>query len=69
MAATANHRTIEYFPRCLLVHDEHMVFNVPYIYYYITDLCRKQAEATQNYENANVCNRGHGEARQKILEA
>jgi hypothetical protein len=29
-------------------------FNIPYIYDYITKLCRQQAEVIQNHENANV---------------
>jgi hypothetical protein len=31
-----------------------MAFQVPYIYDYITKLCRQQAEVIQKHENANV---------------
>jgi hypothetical protein len=33
-------------------------FQVPYIYDYITKLCRRQAEIIHNHENKNVCNIG-----------
>jgi hypothetical protein len=36
-----------------------MAFKLPYIYDYITKLCRQQAEVIQNHENENVCNIGH----------
>jgi hypothetical protein len=38
-----------------------MVFKLPYIYDYITKLCRQQAEVIQNHENAKVHNIGQGE--------
>jgi hypothetical protein len=41
-----------------------MVFKLPYIYDYITKLCRQQAEVIQNYKNANVPNIGQNEHRQ-----
>jgi methionine aminopeptidase len=31
-----------------------MAFQVPYIFDYITKLCRHQVEVIQNHENANV---------------
>jgi hypothetical protein len=40
----------------------HKAFSIPYIYDYITKLCRQQAEVIQNYENVNVRNIGQGEA-------
>jgi hypothetical protein len=33
-------------------------FNIPYIYDYITKLCRQEAEVIQNHENGNVRNIG-----------
>jgi hypothetical protein len=36
--------TIGNFPR-------HTAFNFPYVYNYITELCRQQAEVIQNHEN------------------
>jgi hypothetical protein len=62
-------RTTGNFPRCTPVHDLHMAFELPYIYDYITKLCKQQAEVTQNHENANVHNIGEGEARRGKYEA
>jgi hypothetical protein len=44
-----------------------MSFNIPYIYDYITQLSRQQAEVIQNHENGNgnVRNIGKGEARHR----
>jgi hypothetical protein len=39
-------------------------FNLPYVYDYITKLCRKQAEVIRNRENEHVHGIGQGEARQ-----
>jgi hypothetical protein len=36
------------------VRELHMAFRVPYIYNYITKLCRQQAKVIQNHENGNV---------------
>jgi hypothetical protein len=51
------------FLKCTPVRELHMAFQVPYIYDYITKLCRQQAEVIQNHENANVHDIGKGEAR------
>jgi hypothetical protein len=58
-------RTIGNFPRRTPVREFHKAFNIPYIYGYITKLCRQQAEVIQNHENANVHNVGQGEARHR----
>jgi hypothetical protein len=58
-------RTIGNFPRRTPVRDLHMALKLPYIYDYITKLCRQQAEVIQNHENANVRNIGQGEPRHK----
>jgi hypothetical protein len=42
-------------------------FNIPYIYDYITKLCRQQAEVIQNHENANARNIEQGEAQRSKL--
>jgi hypothetical protein len=39
----------------------HAAFQVPYVYDYITKLCRRQAEIIHNHENEYVCNIGQGE--------
>jgi hypothetical protein len=53
------------FPRPTPVRDLHMALKLPYIYDYITKLCRQQAEVIQNHENANVRNIGQGELRHR----
>jgi hypothetical protein len=58
-------RTIGNFPRCTPVRDMHTAFNLPYVYDYITKLCRKQAEVIRNHENEHVCSIGQGEARHR----
>jgi hypothetical protein len=45
--------------------DLHMAFKLPYIYAYITKLCRQHAEVIQNHENENVRNTGQGEPRHR----
>jgi hypothetical protein len=56
-------RTIRNFARRTPVRDLHMAFKLPYIYDYVTKLCRQQAEVIQNHEKANVRNVGQGEPR------
>jgi hypothetical protein len=53
------------FPRRIPVRKLHKAFNIPYIYDYITKLCRQQTEVIQNHENANVRNIGQGEAQHR----
>jgi hypothetical protein len=49
------------FSRSTSVLDMHMAFQIPYMYDYITKVCRKQVEIIQNHENENVRNVGQGE--------
>jgi hypothetical protein len=42
-----------------------MAFQIPFVYDYVTNLCRQQAEVIQNHVNENVCNIGQGEARHR----
>jgi hypothetical protein len=56
-------RTIGNFPRRTPVREVHMAFKIPYVYDYITTLCRLQAEVIQNHDNENVRTIGQGEAR------
>jgi hypothetical protein len=55
-------RTIGNLPSRTPVRGFHMAFKIPYVYDYITKLCRQQAEAIQNHDNENVRNIGQGEA-------
>jgi hypothetical protein len=58
-------RTIGNFPRRTPVRDLHITFKIPYVYDYITKLCRQQAEVIQNRDTENVRNSGQGEARHR----
>jgi hypothetical protein len=58
-------RTIGNFPRCTSVRDLHKAFHIPYVYDYITNSCRQQAEVIQNHENGNVRYIEQGEARHR----
>jgi hypothetical protein len=58
-------RTISNFPRCTPGCDLHTAFNLPYVYDYITKLCRQHAEVAQNHEIERVRSIGNGEARQR----
>jgi hypothetical protein len=42
-----------------------MAFSIPYLYDYITKLCRQQAEVILNHNNENVHNTGQGGARHR----
>jgi hypothetical protein len=51
------------FARRTPVRDLHTAFHIPYVYDFITKLCRQQAEVILNHDNENVRNIGQGEAR------
>jgi hypothetical protein len=53
------------FPRCTPVCDMHMAFKLPYVYDYITKLCKQKVEVIQNHENEHVCSIGQYEARHR----
>jgi hypothetical protein len=44
-----------------LVREMHVAFQIPYVYDYITKICRKQAGIILNHETENVRNIGQGE--------
>jgi hypothetical protein len=48
-----------------IASDVHTAFNLPYIYDYIIQLCRKQVEVIRNHENEHVRGVGQGEARHR----
>jgi hypothetical protein len=50
---------------CTPVRDLNTAFNLPYVYDYITKLCRQQAEVIQNHENEHVRSIGQREARHR----
>jgi hypothetical protein len=58
-------RTTGNFPRFTPVRELHTAFNIPYMYDFITKLCRQHAEVILNHDNENVRNIGQGEARHR----
>jgi hypothetical protein len=46
-----------------MVRDLHTAFNLPYVYDYVTKLCRRQVEVIQNHENEHISGIEQGEAR------
>jgi hypothetical protein len=54
-------RTIGNLPRSISVGDMHVAFQIPYVYNYITKLCRRQVEIIHNLKNENVRNIEQGE--------
>jgi hypothetical protein len=59
-------RTISNFPRHTSGSDIYVAFQIPYVYHYITKLCRKQAEVIKNHENIRYI--GQGEAQYRKYE-
>jgi hypothetical protein len=57
--------TIGNFPRRMSVHGLDVAFQVPYVYDYITKLCRQQTGAIQSNDNKKVHKIGKGEARHR----
>jgi hypothetical protein len=43
----------------------HVAFDIPYVYDFITKLCRQQAEVIKNHVNPNVRSIGQGEAQHR----
>jgi hypothetical protein len=49
------HCTIDKLSKTFTDHREiHVVFSIPYIYGFITRLCRQQADVIRNHENAYI---------------
>jgi hypothetical protein len=57
-------RAIGNHDRSTPVRDLHLAFKIPYVYDYITKLCRRQA-VILNHENLNVRAIGQGEPRHR----
>jgi hypothetical protein len=51
--------------RSIPARELHVAFEIPYVYDYITKLCRTQAEVILNHVNPDVHGTGQGEARQR----
>jgi hypothetical protein len=58
-------RAIGNLDRRTTVRDLHLAFKIPYVYDYITKLCRRPAAVILNHENPNVRAIGQGEARHR----
>jgi hypothetical protein len=55
-------RTTGNFPRRTSVREMHMAFHLPYVYDYMTKLCRRQAEVILIHDNENIRYIGQSEA-------
>jgi hypothetical protein len=58
-------RAISNLDRRTPARDLHLELKIPYVYNYMTKLCRRQAEVILNHENPNVRAIGQGEARHR----
>jgi hypothetical protein len=54
---------------CTSVHNLHIALNLPYVYDYITKLCRQQAEVIQNHGSEHIRGIGQGEFRRREYKA
>jgi hypothetical protein len=61
-------RTIGKFPRNTPTRDIYISFQNPYVYDFITKLCKQQAKVIEHHENIHVRNIGQGEARHRIYK-
>jgi hypothetical protein len=57
--------TIGNFPRSTPDRDSHTIFSLPYVYDYITKLCRQQAKVVQKHENIHIRSIEQGEGRRR----
>jgi hypothetical protein len=58
-------RTTGNLPRRTPTRDLHMAFKIPYLYDFVTKLCREQTIVILNHENINIRIIGQGEARHR----
>jgi hypothetical protein len=58
-------RTIGNYPRRTPTRDVHKTLKIPYVYDFITKLCKRQAKVIQNHDNENVSTIGQGEAQHR----
>jgi hypothetical protein len=57
--------TIGNLPSHTPIGDFHRSFKIPYLYDYVTQLCREQASVIRNYENVVIHTIGQGEGRHR----
>jgi hypothetical protein len=60
--------TISNFPRNTPASELHVTFNIPYIYDFMTRLCREQADVIRNHKNAYIRDIVTGEAARRKCE-
>jgi hypothetical protein len=58
-------RAIKNLDRRTPLREMHMAFKIRYVYDYITELCRKQAQVIQNHLNPNVRANDQGGAKHR----
>jgi hypothetical protein len=56
------HRATGNLDRRIPVREFHVAFKIPYVYDYVTKLCRTQIEVILNHVNPNARDTGQGEA-------
>jgi hypothetical protein len=59
---------IDKFPSNTPIRDMHISLKIPYVYDYITILCRQRAQVIHHHENIHLRNIGQGEARHRKYE-
>jgi hypothetical protein len=57
--------TIGKFSRNATIRDMHISFQIPYVYDFITKLCKQQAKVIQHHKNIHVRNIGQGKVRHR----
>jgi hypothetical protein len=62
---TQNDRLQRQISKNIPILDLHIFLQIPYVYDYITKLCRQQAQVNQDHENIHVRNIVHGKARHR----
>jgi hypothetical protein len=55
--------TTDNLPRHTPNSELHMAFKIPYLYDFVTKLCRQQSTVILNHENVNIRNTDQGEPR------
>jgi len=60
---------VDKLPRLTSTRALHMVFEVPYVYDYVTEICRKQPEVIQDHEDVNIWTIGQSEAQSRKFKS
>jgi hypothetical protein len=57
--------TINNLGRRTPTRDLHVAFQIPYLYDFVTELCRQQTTVTLNHGNVSIRSIGQGDARRR----